>query len=119
MMTLYYFLSTAINSIPDSQKKEMYEYVDRTVRQEYEDIQPEDNIVVMSNFDEPPAPPTVLNPKLHHLETALSKMKNCDGFFLLAENDGSIKPGCMVEMNAWISAGLEQPIIRRKNKEWK
>ena len=114
-MVLSVFLSTAISGVSESKKNDIYEYVERTVRNEYEGIHEDDIIDIESNFDEPPAPVNTRYPKLHHLEKAFNKMKNCDVFFLLAEKDGSIKPGCLIEMNAWLLAKGPQPIVRWKS----
>ena len=113
-MVLKVFLSTAITGISNKERKDIYEYVDRTVRSEYDELNDDDVIDILDNFDESPAPPEIQYKKLHHLEKAFNKMKECDVFFLLRENDKSIKPGCMVELNAWLSAGGVQPIIRDK-----
>lgn len=113
-MVLKIFLSTAINGIDEHEKSDIYEYVDMVVRQEYENLREDDVIEICSNFDELPAPVNTTYPKLHHLEQAFNKMKNCDVFFLLAEKDGNVKPGCLIEMNAWLSAKGPQPIVRWK-----
>lgn len=113
-MVLKVFLSTAITGITDSEKADIYEYVDRTIRQEYEDIHEDDVIEILDNFNEPPAPVNTRYPKLHHLEQAFNKMKNCDMFFLLTEDDGTVKPGCLIETNAWLTAKGPQPIVRWK-----
>ena len=115
-MVIKVFLSTAINGITEKEMQDIYTFVDRTVRTEYEDLNEDDIIEILSNFDEGPAPFDIQHKKLHHLEAAFRKMKNCDVFFLLKEKDGSIKPGCMVELNAWLTAEGNQPIIRRKIK---
>ena len=114
-MVLRVFLSTAITGIDETEKNDIYNYVDKTIRMEYEALRDNDVIEILSNFDEPPAPVNTMYPKLHHLEQAFNKMKNCDVFFLLAESDGSIKPGCLVEMNAWLTAKGPQPIVRWKS----
>ena len=115
-MVLRVFLSTAINGITEKEQKDIFEFVDVVIRNEYE-LQNDDILVIESNFPEPPAPCTIQHKKLHHLEMALNKMKNCDMFFLLQENDGSTKPGCLVEMMAWTTAcSTVQPIVRRKPK---
>lgn len=113
-MVIKVFLSTAISGISEEEIKDIYTFVDRTTRMEYDDLNEDDVIEILSNFDEGPAPVVIKHKKLHHLEMAFNKMKDCDVFFLLQENDGTTKPGCMVELNAWLTAGGNQPIIRRK-----
>lgn len=115
-MVLKVFLSTAISGINDNDRDDYFEFIDKEIRKEYEGIQDDDVIEILSNFDAPPAPPMVKYPKLHHLEEAFNKMKDCDVFFLLAEHDGTIKPGCLVELNAWLTAKGPQPIVRWKLK---
>lgn len=108
------FLSTAITGINEEEKQKLYTLADRAVRMECEAIREDDEIVIFDNFSEPPAPPNTLHKKLHHLEKAFSKMKNCHFFCLITEPNLDIKPNCMVELNAWLTSGGNQPIIRSK-----
>lgn len=112
-MTLTAFLSTAINGVSEEEMDENYAFVEQIIKGEY-NLRDDDEVIVISNFFEPPAPADVKHKKLHHLEQAFNKMKDADFFVLLQEKDGSIKPGSMVELQAWLSAGGEQPIVRRK-----
>ena len=117
-MQLKVFLSTAITGVMQEEREKIYKDVRILVCNEYEDYYPDDlekDIIILDNFDEPPAPPDIQYKKLYHLSRALDKMKDCDVFVLLAESDGTIKPGCNVELQAWLSAGGVQPIIRRKS----
>jgi len=113
-MNINVFLSTKINGITEEEKKDIYEFVKITILNEFEDVYEKDNIIIYSNLDEGPAPVEVKHKKLYHLERALSKMSNCDVFFLLKELDNSIKPGCMVEMNAWLTSCNNAIIVRNK-----
>lgn len=119
-MKLKVFLSTAISNISQDERKEIYKNIRNIVMNEYDyyygDL--DKDIIILDNFDESPAPPDILYPKLYHLSRALNKMKDCDIFFLLEEPDGTIKPGCNVELQAWLSAGGNQPIIRRKSHKY-
>lgn len=115
-MQLKVFLSTAISNVSQEERKKIYKDTRIYVCNEY-DYYPGDiekDIIILDNFDEPPAPPDTQYKKLYHLSKALDKMKDCDVFVLLTESDGTIKPGCNVELQAWLSAGGVQPIIRRK-----
>ena len=113
-MKVKVFLSTSISSIgSDEEYADICEQVKRAVRIEYEALRPEDEIIIFSNYEENEVPFGV-NLKLHQLELAFNKMKHCDVIFLLSEIDGIIKPGCMIELNAWLSAGGNQPIIMSK-----
>ena len=113
-MKVKVFLSTSISSIgSDEEYDDICLQVKRSVKSEYESLRPDDEIEIFSNYGENEVPIGV-NLKLHQLELALNKMKECDMFFLMKETDGTIKPGCMVELNAWLSAGGNQPIMRRK-----
>lgn len=114
-MNLKVFLSTAITGVTEEEKEKIFEYVISTVRCEYEYLRDTDKIEIISNFDEGPAPVDTRYKKLYHLSRAFEKMSDCDVFFLLREHDDSIKPGCYVELNAWLSAGGVQPIIRSKS----
>lgn len=110
-MKVKVFLSTSISSIgSDEEYKKICYFIERVVRTEYEALRPEDEIIIFSNYGENEIPSGV-NLKLHHLELALNKMKHCDVFFLLREIDGTIKPGCMIELNAWLTSPINCPPI--------
>lgn len=117
-MVLRIFLSTAIN-VSEEEKAKTLQWANDIIWKEYDSLRKdEDSVLIVSNFDESPAPPDIRFPKLYHLSRALEKMSMCDGFLLLKENDGSIKPGCLVELNAWLnSCGIYSPMIW--NKAWK
>lgn len=117
-MTLKVFLSTSTHKMTDKERNAIYKYVDNIVRQEYENVRDDDVVAIYSNLMEGPAPSDVQYKKLYHLSKAFNKMKDCDVFFLLSEMDGTIKPGCMIEMEAWLSAGAPQPIVRRKPQKY-
>lgn len=114
-MNINVFLSTKINGITEEEKQDIYKFVKITVMNELCDcVYDTDNVIIYSNFDEDPAPVDTKHKKIHHLEQAFNKMKNCDVFFLLKENDNEIKPGCMVEMNAWLTACNDLIFVRNK-----
>ena len=113
-MNINVFLSTRINGITEEEKKDIYEFVKIVILNEFEDVYDKDNVIIYSNFDEGPAPVGVLHKKLYHLERALCKMKNCDIFFLLKESDNNIKPGSIVERNAWLLSCNDNIIIKNK-----
>ena len=114
-MNLFVFLSTKINGVTEEEKQDIYRFVKITVMNELCDcVYDTDNGIIYSNFDEGPAPADTKHKKIHHLEQAFNKMKNCDVFFLLKELDNSIKPGCMVEMNAWLTSCNNAIIVRNK-----
>ena len=118
-MELRVFLSTAITGVHEDEYNNICKFVETTIRNEYDALREEDTVTITSNFFEIHTP-DVKHKKLHHLEKALNKMKDCDIFFLLQEADGSTKPGCLVELSAWISAeDAVQPIVRKKPKDWK
>lgn len=118
-MTLSVFLSTAITGVYEDEYNTILKFVEATVRNEYDMLREEDVVIITSNFLENDTP-DVKHKKLHHLEKAFNKMKDCDIFFLLQESDGTTKPGCLVELTAWIGADATvQPIIRKKPKDWK
>ena len=97
------------------EKAKTLQWANDIVWKEYDSLRKdEDSVLIVSNFDEPPAPPDIRFPKLYHLSRALEKMSTCDAFLLLKENDGSIKPGCIIEMNSWLLAKGPQPIVRWK-----
>lgn len=112
-MVLNVYLSRSVD-IPDNDRDKVYDFIDREIRNEYENIHDDDVIQVSSTIDDPPAPPVTLRPKLHHLELAFNKMKDCDIFFLLTGENDEIKPESLIEMNAWLYSKGEQPIIRNK-----
>lgn len=115
-MNLSVFLSTAITGVEQEEQEKIFKYVEKVVRNEYECFYDSDNVTIFSNFDEGPAPASIRHKKIFHLERAFNKMKDCDIFFLLKERDGSIKPGCMIEMNAWITSSNSDIIIRNKTQ---
>lgn len=112
-MVIKVFLSTRLKDITTPQYIKMCEYVTEIIRQNYDHIRDDDEIAIISNFNEK-RNGNVVYPKLYDLSVALQKMSECEMFFLIGEEDKSIKPGCAVELNAWIAAGGCQPIIRYK-----
>ena len=112
-MVIKVFLSTRLKDITTPQYIRMCEYVTEIIRQNYDHIRDDDEIAIISNFNEK-GNENVVYPKLYDLSVALKKMSECEMFFLIGEEDKSIKPGCAVELNAWIAAGGCQPIIRYK-----
>jgi len=117
-MNIYVFLSTGFRGETEETMKRHREFVKDIIKMEYESLRnDEDKIVVVDNFDFVADKDDFRNQKLLTYSSALAKMAACDAFVLLKESDGSIKSGCMLEMNAWVAAGGVQPIVRQKIKE--
>lgn len=116
-MTFKVFLSTGFrgetNRTMDWHRRFAKMYVEEEIEAIRED---EDEIIIVDNFDFVSRHKHRRMAKLETYSEAFKKMSECDIFILLKEYDGSIKPGCMLEMNAWLAAGGQQPFIRQKIK---
>ena len=112
-MLIKVFLSTGFRGETKESIETYCKNVIRIIRNEYEYLRDDDEIQVVHNFDEE-IPEKVGNRKLYLLAKSFEKMADCDFFFLLKEKDGSVKPGCMTEMTAWMVSGGCQPIVRQK-----
>jgi len=117
-MKICVFLSTGLQGETEESMKWHRHWAENYVRNEIEAIREEDEIEVVDNFivENRKDYGSLREKKLLDYACALSKMSYCDFFVLLKEYDGSIKPGCMLELNAWFCAGGVQPIIREKIK---
>jgi hypothetical protein len=114
-MQFYVFLSTGFKGETKETMEWHRQFTEVYVREELESLRDdEDEVIIVDNFDFVSTKEHSRQAKLETYGSALSKMAFCDIFVLLKEYDGSIKPGCMLELNAWLAAGGQQPIIRNK-----
>lgn len=117
-MKIYVFLSTGLRGETEESMKWHRHWAENYVRNEIEAIREEDEIEVVDNFivENRKDYDSLREKKLLDYACALAKMSYCDFFVLLKEYDESIKPGCMLELNAWLAAGGQQPFVRQKIK---
>lgn len=116
-MKFYVFLSTGFKGETEETMKWHRQFAEMYVREELESLRDdEDEVIIVDNFDFVTTKACSRQIKLETYSSALRKMADCDSFILLKEYDGSIKPGCMLEMNAWLAAGGQQPFVRQKIK---
>lgn len=116
-MQFYVFLSTGFKGETDETMKWHRQFAEVYVREELESLRDdEDEVIIIDNFDFVSTKVHSRQIKLDAYSSALRKMADCDSFILLKEYDGSIKPGCMLELNAWLAAGGQQPFVRQKIK---
>lgn len=116
-MKFYVFLSTGFRDETEETMKWHRQFAEVYVREEIESLRDdEDEVIIVDNFDFVSTKEHSRQAKLETYSSALKKMADCDSFILLKEYDGSIKPGCMLELNAWLAAGGQQPFVRQKIK---
>lgn len=116
-MKFYVFLSTGFKGETEETMKWHRQFVEVYIREELESLRDdEDEVIIIDNFNFVSTKKYSRQIKLDTYSSALRKMADCDCFILLKEYDGSIKPGCMLELNAWLAAGGQQPFIRQKIK---
>ena len=115
-MLIHVFLSTGLQGETEESMKWHRHWAENYLRNEIEVIRDDDEIEVVDNFivENRNCYASSREKKLLNYSRALSEMSYCDFFVLLKEYDGSIKSGCMLELNAWFCAGGVQPIIREK-----